>query len=120
MLNRRWFRFSLRTLFIVMTAAAAAFCWFNWNLRRISERNSFLATEAGIAYVANDGWAKTFRVAGLIVGAEPIDVMLLGTGNFGPDDRARVQRLFPEARVDFIDMPKRTKQTTQQPPATFR
>ena len=83
-------------------------CWLGWNLRLISERHNFLATEsAGIAYVENDGWAKRFRVAGWIVGAQPIDVMLLGAGNFAQDDRARVQRLFPEARIEFIDIPKR-------------
>ena len=103
--RKRWFSFSLRTLFVAMTIFG---CWLGWNLRLISERDNFLATESGrIACVENDGWAKRFRVAGWIVGAQPIDVMLLGAGNFAQDDRARVQRLFPEARIEFIDIPKR-------------
>ena len=37
--NRRWLRFSLRTLFVVVTVIA---CWLGWNLHQVRERDRLL------------------------------------------------------------------------------
>lgn len=40
MAKSRWFRFSLRTLFVLVTVVA---CWLGWNLRIVRERKAVLA-----------------------------------------------------------------------------
>jgi hypothetical protein len=37
--NRRWLRFSLRTLFIMVTVVA---CWLGWNVHQVGERGRLL------------------------------------------------------------------------------
>ncbi len=37
--KRRWFTFSLRTLFVVVTVFA---CWLGWNVNRVRQRNHLI------------------------------------------------------------------------------
>ena len=48
--HRRWFRFSLRSLFVAVTLFA---CWLGWNWRQVRERDSLLQL-AGV-YRADSG-----------------------------------------------------------------
>ena len=40
--KRRWFRFSLRTLFFVVMGVCAALAWVSLNIRQVRERDSML------------------------------------------------------------------------------
>jgi hypothetical protein len=39
--RRRWFRFSLRTLFVLFTLLSIPFCWIGYQLNWIRERQEF-------------------------------------------------------------------------------
>jgi hypothetical protein len=98
--KRRWFRFSLRTLFVVVTLFG---CWLGYNLNWIRARRNVLDSgEAGLVdwgpYSARNnhsppwplGWfgEQSPRTAGLVLTPSASDA-----------DLARVQSLFPEMRV---------------------
>jgi hypothetical protein len=59
-LNRRWFRFSLRTMLAAFTVVAACMGWLRWNVQVVRERKAALA-EWGDSLDAggfNEGWVK--------------------------------------------------------------
>ena len=45
--NRRWFRYGLRTLFVVVTAVA---CWLAYELNWIYQRHKFLAEHGALHF----------------------------------------------------------------------
>jgi hypothetical protein len=45
--KRRWFSFSLRTLFVVVTASAAAIGYLTWKAKLLRERNELIETLRG-------------------------------------------------------------------------
>ncbi len=47
--TRRWFRFSLRTLFVVLTVSAVFLGWFAYQLNWIRQRREFLKSQNAIA-----------------------------------------------------------------------
>ena len=87
---RRWFRFSLRTLFILLTLFGV---WLGVQVKWIRDRNQLietnrLSTEAG-------GVAPwTIRLLG-----EPGYATIFVNANYGQSLDNEVQRLFPEAVV---------------------
>jgi hypothetical protein len=109
--KRRWFRFSLRTMFVVVTAAS---CWLGWNANIVHRR---LATRVTIE--ANGGTVGVFRHSdpptGFIgcgmmaieypdlevptirawLGDEPIEYIVVQT----EAEVASVQAEFPEAHM---------------------
>jgi hypothetical protein len=109
--KRRWFRFSLRTLFVVMTVFAF---WFGWNIRKVQRRGQFakhlVACQASVtsssdAGTAHHPWRKErLPWAWKLLGAEPIySIILLAPNGFNQTDAKVIAELFPEAIVKYSD-----------------
>jgi hypothetical protein len=109
---RRWFRYSLRTMFVVVTLFAL---WLGWELKFIRDRRSFLKSmdemrEAEMAQTAN---GLTVAFIGTIVrisdrgipfwrrwlGDEAQALMTLPQSSTDAD-MENAKRLFPEATID--------------------
>jgi hypothetical protein len=112
--RRRWLRFSLRTLFIVMTLCAITVGWWVSYARALKQRQLMLAE------INNDGlmltglhattgshrpiWglpipADIERIKWLLFGEETYVQFQLVDGNFTADDVRRLQTAFPQAEI---------------------
>ncbi len=86
--TRRWFRFSLWTLFLVVTVAACGVGLLAWRWQRRYERMRLLSTP-DVSYMS-DSWDG--------MGME--SVREIDVGESVPDDVfERMKRMFPEAEV---------------------
>ena len=113
-LNRRWLRFSLATVFVVLTAFT---CWLGWNLYRVKERQR-VRQEIGWrgarlytpGFLAQGDRHKPTGQHALpaiwsLLGAEPLGSIELPAQEFGEDERLHIQSLFPEADVSIPRVP---------------
>jgi hypothetical protein len=103
--SRRWFRFSLRTIFVVVTVFAV---WLGWELKFIRDRKVFLkwvdetsgsyGTKSEWAIRPNNPFSNTPDVAKWRrwLGDDATIAITLGPG-YTKDEAARMWRLFPEA-----------------------
>ena len=100
--NRRLFRLSLRTLFVIVTVFA---CWLGWNLHQVREREALLAS-------IRTRRIRVFNFTGHQHPALPISWRLLGAeavtqfqgismpgGEFAEDERENMRAHFPELLV---------------------
>jgi hypothetical protein len=103
--NRRWPRFSLRTLFVLVTVAVVPLGWAAFSWRWILERHEFLTTyksESAVMLMDED---RNFAPCGLwVLGEQGIELLELNLDDDTPNgetlvDRAR--RLFPEAEFHW-------------------
>jgi len=106
--RRRWFQFSLRTLFLAVTVVAA---WLAWSLYRVHQRDATYRFLGGTGYASvylpnnpeNTAPWSSLPITWRILGAKPIVWMSLSKQRFTEEDRARIQSLFPEASVLLRD-----------------
>jgi len=102
--KRRWLRFGLRTLFVVMTVFG---CWMGYSVNWISQRHAFLA-QPDMIYEFNDTppstvnrWGNTWAVfapGGLwLLGERGLVSVWLPPKVWSPRQQAEAARLFPEA-----------------------
>ncbi len=112
--NRRWFRFSLRTLFVVVTIIAAIGYWLAWNINVVHQRQAIRARPdvmfgTGSAEVnerilkvskptTEPGVSRIRR----LLGDEPAEAILV----FEKPVFSLVVPLFPEATVALFDPPE--------------
>jgi hypothetical protein len=93
--RRRWFRFSLRTLFVVVTVLAIGLSWVAYQLNWIRERHKALGVDGSdpMAWVEIPSrrapWS--LRIFGEFGSAVIVP--------FHSSDRARLRSLFPEATI---------------------
>ena len=105
--KRRWFRFSLRTLFVVVTLAAVPLGWIGYSVNWIRQRRSALAASGPAA-----GWtphADGWEIIQVLPEAQPPGLLWLfgeqGVNriyiNHGPSDKevTHLKSLFPEATI---------------------
>ena len=101
---RRWFRFSLRTLFVLLTLFGV---WLGWNLPQVRKREAMLRylnmpssplPRASITPGHTDKPWKTMPYSWYLLGAEPIETILV-YGSLTAADLRELERLFPEADV---------------------
>lgn len=116
--NRRWFRFSLATMFVVVAVSGVAIGWTGYQLSWIRQRQAFLsahATDDSKPIRLSNG--RTIMVptrrqpvlSGIGTVSAPSMLGLLGEPGIGkiwlypgddhPDTQETARRLFPEAVV---------------------
>jgi hypothetical protein len=117
--GRRWFRFSLRTLFVVVTIVA---CWLGWNVNIVHQRRamrSMIERRRGEVHVAHPtDWDEIRRLERQLLhypspvypdvqvprlraflGDEPIEWIIVRT----EAEVAEARALFPEAQAVFCE-----------------
>ena len=96
---RRWFSFSLRTLFVVVTVVGGALGWLGWNLRIVRARQEMLnlVDEHGqfSLLVIFDTDLKKIPWIRRRMGDQSVSV--IATRDSNPIQRHRLKKLFPEA-----------------------
>lgn len=98
------FRFSLRTLFVVVTVGCV---WLGWNLYQVRQRellHKYLVSSAEGIYNPDQVAIKPWKKLPLVwswFGAKPIGAIQLRKTLFSDDDRRHIEGLFPEASVVF-------------------
>jgi hypothetical protein len=111
--KRRWFRWSLRTLFVVVTVVG---CWLGYALHWKSQRQAFLA-QPDVFAEFNDTPPSTlnrwynrlpvFAPAGMwVLGERGAVSVWLPPKIWSPEREAEAGRLFPEAWVMRVDKGK--------------
>ncbi len=112
--KRRWFRFSLTTLFLAMTLAAAPMIWLSVQISAIRSRDKLVNGEYA---EINGERVPTIRIWGggrwkdlpwiwrqldPYLGIYPHGRIQLLESHWDEKGRARVQSLFPEADVTLV------------------
>jgi hypothetical protein len=112
---RRWFRFSLRTMFVLVTVGCIALGWLGWNWRIVRERQHCFD---GITWShAADGLRGTARDIPYVwcfpdESPMPFPRNLLGDkrmkafliqSDLGEMAIARIRRAYPEANVLLVE-----------------
>ena len=100
--KRRWFRFSLRTLFVVVTMFGVA-CWLGWNLRVVRQRDDaiwLIESKGGQVDFAQPG-SEQFEVPLVfrLFGGRSVEWLMAPMLDFTAEDCDRFKRLFPEAKI---------------------
>ena len=116
--RRRWFTFSLRTFFVLLTVFGV---WLGWNVHQVSERerlfNKSWKMHGGYyGYMGATDGHFIFATPGYRAAADrlPLTWRWIGAGGaishlkiphcqFSDADLARIQGLFPEAEVTFYE-----------------
>ena len=104
--KRRWYQFSLRTMFVLVFLVSIPLAWVGYSLRWIKERHDWLDNPAHVGFAAMfehadgsdtpvtaPGWLWVFGEQGL------------GKVWCQPSQLETVQRLFPEAVFNPPDDP---------------
>ena len=102
--RRRWFRFSLRTLFVLMSLLCI---WLGWNVYQVRQRETVLQylRQQQVFMEANNypehPWRRSLPFIWSWLGAKPVGRILLPHWQYSDDDCRTIQRLFPEAAVIY-------------------
>jgi hypothetical protein len=93
--KRRWFRYSLRTLFVVVTVFG---CWLGGNLHKIRQRDAVSEdfVSRGARFLCTDPESMPFLWR--FLGVQGVHVIWL-PDSFDHADQVRAERLFPESTV---------------------
>jgi hypothetical protein len=112
--KRRWFQWSLRTLFVVVTVFG---CWLGWNINILRQRAQmreridanrseanpvrFVSTDEFNKWNPGEQWEVSQRLPLTLrlLGAEPVALIYLPEEHFSQSEIEQVERLFPEALV---------------------
>jgi hypothetical protein len=92
--KRRWFRFNLRTLFVVTTFVAI---YLNWQTVVVHERKALLAESERFGLWWTDGKGSWWPIRSLM-GDQSVAVLVI-TDNVSPKETDRLKRVFSEAEV---------------------
>ena len=116
--KRHWFRFSLRTLFVTVTALGLLFGWLAWNVQWVNERQRLLGwaddihISHGILGVVRNSPPRRLPIMWRLLGAQRIDVFTFDKA-VPISDQEQLKAAFPEAIV--VDYTK----IFQSPPYTW-
>ena len=108
--NRRRFRFSLRTLFVVLTVVG---CWLGYTIPWMKQRHAFLA-QPDVICEFNDSppstvnrWGNSYPVfapCGMwLLGERGLVNVWLPPKIWSPERQAEAARLFPEALLLWVN-----------------
>jgi hypothetical protein len=108
--KRRWFRFSLRTLFAAVTVFALLFGWIGWNVWQVRARDKFhqrliLDGEAlsGLRRLRNVGEEARPPMIWELLGAQAEESIYLSREKYTDEEIRRIEALFPEADICISD-----------------
>lgn len=98
------FQFTLRSLFLIVTALCICLGWLGWNVRQVHQRTwvqESLSGQVADRGVYNITQTPSRQPPALwsLLGAKPIDFVGLKLEHNSEQDVERIQRLFPEAIV---------------------
>ncbi len=96
---RRWFRFSLRSLFVVVTLVALLAGWVASSLNWIRDRRDFVGEGGEMNAIIHTQPGQFVEAPSLlwVFGEEGAQFLVLSTDD--ESDFRKAQRLFPEAKV---------------------
>jgi hypothetical protein len=126
--KRHWFRFSLRTLFVLVTIFGVGAGWVAYQLNWVRERHKFLRTLAGDAKERSSFLRsevphlypqpkRTLPIVARIIGEQPYSLIILPQ-SYNQMLIEEARSLFPESIIDqvskdsIIDGRGRTHQVT--------
>jgi hypothetical protein len=128
---KRRFRWSLRTMFVVVTLFAGLTAWTLHNLHQVRERESlsraFFAQGAAIGPTFQPGEPIIYKETGRaipwmwwLLGAEdPGGDIWLSPEMFSEDEKRHLQSLFPEVYVVWVDMKNGRLLEEEEPTGIF-
>jgi hypothetical protein len=107
--RRRWFQFSLATMFVGVTLTAMSISWSIWELKFVRDRQALIQrlnqdpTVGGAYPASGDIYAKTpvetIPFWRRWLGDRTIHVVVVSSDQFSQAEIQLVRRLFPEARI---------------------
>ena len=107
--RRRWFRYSLRTFFVLIAVAGCAMAWLKWNLGQVRQREALLQklrhplnTQA--FFVEDIGWdgpppSPKVPVTWSLLGARPVAIIHLQRYRLSVEEERQIREWFPEATI---------------------
>jgi hypothetical protein len=101
--KRRWFAYSLRTMFVVVTVLGILGGWLAWQMGAVHERDKLIA--AHVARDMSNPDSSRIPLVWSILGASPVNSIGLPAGEFSDDDLAHYRAAFPEADVSLEERP---------------
>jgi hypothetical protein len=101
--KRRWFRFSLRTLFLVVTLVAVPLTWLGVEIKRLHEREAWRNNQSKTVMGWTGGSLRKMSWLRKQLGEMPMLWWELLDSAWTEKDREELQRLFPEAEVRLVD-----------------
>lgn len=111
--RRRWFRFSLRTMFVVVTVVAAGMSWLEYQRDIVEERRQTIKHISSVASsttfvlfgCAESNWMAEVRSdipwAWRLLGAQAVWKITLDSDDFSEADVERFSKLFPESCIEL-------------------
>lgn len=109
--KRRWFRFSLRALFVVVTACALFLGWLSWNLPKVLERDRFLKGFVVVTFKPTPARQRLYMTlydpyavpySWRLLGAKPVGNWVQERDGIEEEELERLRGLFPEARFSLM------------------
>jgi hypothetical protein len=102
--KKRWFRFSLRSLFVTFTILAI---WLGWNVHLVQQRaltEKFLVShKAQVIYgVPKRPW-RPLPLSWRLMGVRPVETILANWNTFDDEDRTNIKAAFPEAEISWAN-----------------
>jgi len=98
--RRRWFRFSLRTMLVLVAVAAIPLAWMGYHLIWIMQRHQYLE-DARIVAKSKAGDSKRLPIGLWLMGEHGIHSLVLL--EISEDERSRIAALFPESSVLVVE-----------------
>ena len=94
-------RFSLRTLFALLTIAAVISAWVAYSLNWIEQRLEFLNSKAIASIVPGDPAQNALPLQLRLFGAQSVDVICFYEKQLPTEELEKAKSLFPETKLVF-------------------
>jgi len=126
--KRRWFRFSLSSLLLFVTAICI---WLAWQAHRVHERTAMIEQVLARHGMVDNAAPSIINGADyhvgmgqhperipkilLLMGAKPIHRIFVQIGEFSADERRKIKAVFPELDDDCLGLPEHEKAVDASP-----
>jgi hypothetical protein len=117
--SRRFLRFSLRTMFVLVTLTA---CWLGWQAKIVADRKSAMKIH-GMGFEP-DCWGPNLGIVRTWMGDYPIREFFIWDDQVTPADAAHIRAVFPEASIEIMhlrpDSDSATEMQSAPPPPPMK